>query len=193
MARSMVCGETTNFPDAVSAGSESEAGSPDSRPGPSARRRARAMPRVSPPERDRPAGPMKHIALTAILALALSGAAVANDPERVCGDFAVLKGPEAVRYAGRYDKFGRQYTVVIAEKLENGKALVFYVLGPGGTSPETCIIRVGEFKDKDFLFVKLGRTTSITLRPEAGEFEWQKRDNDGYITRREPGSLGVVQ
>ena len=132
--------------------------------------------------------------LTLALTLAVGAAALAVEPEQICGDFKVFKEPYA-RYAGKFDSNGRYYTIVVAERLSSGKALIFIALGdlPGRPDTKFCMIRLGGFKDGDHLYVKLSSTTSYTIRPEAGELEWQKRDKDGYITRREKGSLRTLE
>ena len=128
------------------------------------------------------------------MTVALSGTAFAADAERLCGAFKVLKSPDAVRYSGKYDENSRPHTLVIAERLDDGKALVFYVYGkrPGRDSDsEGCSPRVARFKDDAVLFVKLTRRFGATylFDGDTATVEWTSRDRDGYVKKRLRGSL----
>ena len=133
---------------------------------------------------------MRRLGLGVLITLTLCGSAFASDPVRVCGNFKVFESPDAVRYVGEYEKIQRPYTVVIAERLEDGRALVFYVYGKTPKHRrEGCIVRVGRFKDDGLLFVHFNRLSSLTLHLNKASAEYIRRDRDGDVRTRLIGSL----
>ena len=137
---------------------------------------------------------MRRLGLGIVVSLILCGPASASDPERVCGDFEVFKSPDAVRYVGQFERNKRPYTIVIAEQLENGRALVFYVHGKRPdreNDREGCSIRIARLKEEGLLFISFNRTTSLTLRLNEASVEWTRRDRDGYVKSRLKGSLEI--
>ena len=135
---------------------------------------------------------MRRLGLGMVVILMLCGSASASDPERLCGDFEVFKSPDAVRYVGQFEQNKRPYTIVIAEQLEDGRALVFYVYGKRPDrrkDREGCSILIARFKEEGLLFMSFSRTVSLTLRLNEASTEWTRRDRDGYVERRLKGSL----
>ena len=105
-----------------------------------------------------------------------------------------MKSADAVRYSGKYDENSRPHTLVIAERLDDGRALVFYVWGKQpdrDRGREGCTIRVARFTDDAVLLVKTSRRIVVTYRfdGDTATVEWTRRDRDGYVKERLRGSL----